>query len=303
MAERFGGKYSPNGSGAKAGAPGPARAPDQRRRTRAGGRINFLFLAPLPLLVLAFAQEPAGLAVNLAAFFVLSFSTWMTREGLIAQEAYEARTVARRPVLPRKIIGSVLMGAGLFVAGFGTEQNLFNGVIFGVLGAVLHTMAFGRDPLQNKGLDGVDGFQTERVARAVDEAERHLAAMAEAISRVGDRSLERRVAAFQDTARVMFRTVEQDPRDLVAARRYLGVYLLGARDATTKFADLFARSGNAQAKSDYELLLDDLEKSFAARTETLLLDDKSGLDVEIEVLRERLAREGVQASREISEGS
>ena len=48
-----------------------------------------------------------------------------------------------------------------------------------------------------------------------------------------------------------------------------------------------------QARADYEALLTDLEQNFAARTQKLLLDDRSDLTVEIEVLRERLDREGV----------
>jgi hypothetical protein len=89
----------------------------------------------------------------------------------------------------------------------------------------------------------------------------------------------------------MFRQVENDPRDLAAARKFLGVYLLGARDATIKFADLYSRNRDPQAREDYVALLDDLETNFATKTETLLLDDRTDLDVEISVLRDRLARE------------
>jgi 5-bromo-4-chloroindolyl phosphate hydrolysis protein len=258
-------------------------------------RVNLLFLAPAPLVILAFFREPVGLAWNLAAFGVLMLAAWLTREGLIAEEAYEARTVARRPAIPRKLMGSALTGAGLFAAAFGAGQGIAASVILGALGAVLHGMAFGLDPMKDKGLEGVDSFQTDRVARAVEEAEKHLAAMKDAILRANDRGLTDRVERFQATARQMFRRVEQDPRDLTAARRYLGVYLLGARDATVKFADIYARTRDPQVRADYEALLDDLEKEFAARTEKLLLDDRTNLDIEIEVLRERLEREGVQS--------
>jgi hypothetical protein len=88
--------------------------------------------------------------------------------------------------------------------------------------------------------------------------------------------------------------VEDDPRDLTAARKYLGVYLQGARDATAKFADIYARSRDQKARSDYIALLDDLERNFAARTEKLLIDDNSDLMIEIEVLQDRLKREGVR---------
>ena len=43
----------------------------------------------------------------------------------------------------------------------------------------------------------------------------------------GDPALETRLDRFTQTARRMFRTVEQDPRDLTASRKFLGVYLTG----------------------------------------------------------------------------
>lgn len=108
--------------------------------------------------------------------------------------------------------------------------------------------------------------------------------------------MERRVEQFQRTARELFRAVEEDPRDLSGARKYLSVYLRGASDATVKFADVYSRTGDAQARTDYSDLLDDLEQNFSARTRKMLLDDRSDLTVEIEVLRERLRRESVSSS-------
>jgi hypothetical protein len=77
----------------------------------------------------------------------------------------------------------------------------------------------------------------------------------------------------------------------------MGVYLKGARDATIKFADIYARNREPAARADYEALLSDLETSFTAQREVLLLDDRSDLDIEIEVLRDRLKQEGVSAKQ------
>ena len=294
MAQRFGGKFSPDQETAQ-GAPGSKW--HGRRKSRVGARVNLLFLVPLPLAFRAFWQEPTGLILTLAGLGLLLLAAWLTREGLLAQEAYEARRIAHRPAFPRKMAGSLFTGLGLFVAGYALRGgDLVSPMIFAVLGAVLHSFAFGLDPMKNKGMEGIDAFQQDRVARAVDEAEKNLKAMHEAILRAKDRKLETRVEQFQATAREMFRTVEDDPRDLTAARRFLVVYLLGARDATVKFADLYARTHDKQARADYLALLDDLEKNFAARTRTMLLDNKADMNVEIEVLRERLEREGVRAS-------
>lgn len=266
------------------------------RRSRSGARVNFLFIAPVPMLLVAFQSEPTGMFLKLVAFGIMMLAAWLTQQGLIAQDAYEARRVAKRPAIPRKIFGSVMTGIGLAIAGLDPQTfSLINPLLYFILGTVLHFAAFGPDPLADKGTEGMNDFQTDRVARAVDEAERHLAAMKDAIRRARVPALERRVGDFVETARGMFRVVEEDPRDLTSARKFLSVYLLGARDATVQFADLYARSQNEEAKADYEALLDDLESSFAQKTEKLLLDDKSTLDVEIEVLRDRLEREGVRS--------
>lgn len=289
MAQRYGDKFSP-------GSASHPKTPAGLRRSRSGARVNFLFIAPVPMLLIAFQMEPVGMFLKLVAFGIMMLAAWLTKEGLVAEDAYNARRVAKRPALPRKMFGSVLTGLGLAMSGLDPETlNLINPILFFLLGAVLHFIAFGPDPLADKGTEGMNEFQTDRVARAVDEAERHLAAMKDAIRRARVPALERRVGEFVETARGMFRVVEEDPRDLTSARKFLSVYLLGARDATVQFADLYARSQNEEARADYEALLDDLESSFTLKTEKLLLDDKSTLDVEIEVLRDRLEREGVHS--------
>jgi hypothetical protein len=292
MAQRFGGKYSPNNAAGKqgdapAGYVGATVDP-------VGARANLMFLPPVVLLFSALFGGALGLVTGLAGTAAMTLGAWLLRGGLQAEAAYNARKVARRPALPRKILAAVLAGAGVTLAGLTHESGLVASGLFGVATLGLHIAAFGIDPLAHKGMEGIDTFQQDRVARVVDEADAHLAAMTDALRRVGDRHINDRMARFQASVRKLIRTVEEDPRDLTAARKYLGVYLLGARDATVKFTDIYTSSQNAEAREDYLLLLDDLERNFDARTEKLMLDDRSDLTVEIEVLRDRLGREGVR---------
>jgi hypothetical protein len=285
MAQRFGGKFSPGS------APEP-NAFDGRTPAVPTGRITLMSLASLTFVWAAFTGDgPADLVLGLSACGALVLSAWLTREGLVAEAAFNARRMARRPAIPRKAFGAVLTGLALGVGGMMGQSGFVYPVLFGVIGAILHLGAFGMDPLKNKGMEGIDDFQSDRVARAIDEAEGYLRGMKDATLRANDRKVEARVDTFAAAARAMFRGVENDPRDLTAARKYLSVYLMGARDAAVKFADLYAQTRDPQALSDFDALLTDLETHFAARTQTLLSDNRTDLDVEISVLRERLQRE------------
>ena len=256
-----------------------------------------MFIPAIVLVATTFSDGAVPLTLGLAGAAIWVLSAYLLREGLKAEAAYNDRKVARRPAIPRKMFAAVGVGIGsalAVMAHLNAPGLSLAPVLFALCTAGLHLAAFGIAPLKSKGMEGVDAFQQDRVARVVDEAEKHLEAMTDAVKRAGDRQSAAKLEDFQGTARTLIRTVEEDPRDLTAARKYLGVYLQGARDATIKFADIYSRSRDRQARDDYIALLTDLEDNFAARTRKSLLDDRSDLNIEIDVLRERLSREGVR---------
>jgi hypothetical protein len=283
MAERFGGKYSPQGN-----RPQPTGATPTEVSPRGFWRANILFLTAFLFLFPAFGDDPGDMLMGLLAGGLIVLAAWLTREGLRAEAAFNARKLARRPGFPRKLAGAVLTGVALAVGGVIADHGLVIPALYAVVGALLHFGTFGADPMADKGMEGVDAFQTGRVAHAVEEGEKHLAAMQDAILRAGDRKLEKRVDQFAAAARTMFRTIEADPGDLTAARKYMSVYLMGARDATVKFADHYAQTRDASARTDFESLLTDLETTFAQKTTAFLSNNRTDLDVEIAVLRDRL---------------
>ena len=132
----------------------------------------------------------------------------------------------RRPAFPRKIVTSVLTGLGAALTSYRTQfleiwtesrVSLLSPVLFGAAATALQSVSFGLDPMNNRGMKGGDTFRQDRVARVVEDAETHLAKLTDAIKRTGDLRMESRVERFQDTARDLFCTVEEDPRDLAGA--------------------------------------------------------------------------------------
>ncbi|MEM9012043.1 MAG: 5-bromo-4-chloroindolyl phosphate hydrolysis family protein [Pseudomonadota bacterium] len=305
MAQRYGGRFSPGADPQAPTSPGTATPTPptggrfrNRRASNVSVRAILLFAAPVPLLFGAIAElmsgDALGMVAELGAYAVLTLAAWLTRDGLKAENAFNARKIAKPPVFPRKIAGSILTALGVGAAALlGWDQGLIGSILFGAVAGGAHLATFGLDPMRAKGIEGQNPFDTNRVAEAIERAETILKEIHEAAERFGDRALEGRVDRLAAAARDMFRAVEEDPRDLNRARKFLGVYLMGARDATIKFADLYARSRDAKARADYEALITDLEASFNRHREVLLVDDRSDLDIEIEVLRERLQQEGV----------
>ena len=200
---------------------------------------------------------------ELGGFAGLMLSAWLLNEGLRAEEAYAARAVARPPAIPRKLFAAVLTGVSIFGAGLlGLDQGLAGALAFGLVAAGAQLVAFGLDPMRRKGLEGVDEFATERIARAIDEAEalvRRPSTPRRGSATGGSRggstgSATRRGRCSASSSRTRATSAR--------ARTFLSVYLLGLRDATVKFADIWGRNRDPEARKQYEALLGDLETSF-----------------------------------------
>lgn len=295
MAERFGGRYSPGrprpGEGSAAPEAVREALREESRPDPVGARANLMWVPPAVAALAGLLGGPGALLLSLGGAAALAFGAWLLREGLRAEDAFRHRPAARRPAAPRKILAAAAagLGAGLLAAAGGWGLG---GALYGVAAAALHLAAFGLDPLRDKLPGGADPFQADRVARVATEAEGHVAAM-EAAAAGFDPALEARVGGFAALARRMIRTVEEDPRDLAGARRWLVVYLLGARDATARYAEVARRAPDPAARASYEALLADLEANFAGATAKMLEGGRETMDIEIKVLRDRLAREGL----------
>ena len=286
MSQRFGGKYSTSS------APAQDWSATRPKPSRVGTRLIALFA--IPVFVAGAFELTSGDVINAilewGAALGIGITAWLIAEGETAEAEYNDRQIAKPPSFPRKLFGSVLLGICVFVLFMGSgDQNFVNQVLISALAGALALISFGLDPMRAKGLEGDDSFERERVAVAIEKAETYIAETLEAAKRIGDRKLMARVESMANAVRTMFRAIEDDPRDLSSSRKYLSVYLKGARDATRKFADLYSRTKDEQARAEYEALLEDLETSFSKRRETLLVENRTDLDVEIEVLRERLA--------------
>ncbi|MEM9045649.1 MAG: 5-bromo-4-chloroindolyl phosphate hydrolysis family protein [Pseudomonadota bacterium] len=286
-AKKFGGDFSPGGA---------RQAPKFRNQkaSRVDIRGLLLFVLPTPILLGAIGtlgSNAVGSISMLGIYAILTLAAWLLREGQAAQAAYDARQIARPPAFPRKVFAAGLTGIGVFGAVFlsaGFDQ-LIQGLALGAIAVGAHIACFGLDPMSSKGVEGKAA--PDYVVEALDKAEARIAEITRLAREIRDREITDRVDGLMAQVREMLKLVEEDPRDLTRARRYFSVYLKGAEDATRKYAGSHERLDDPKLKTDYVALLAELEESFGRGREMLLRDDRADLEVEIEVLRERLDQE------------
>jgi hypothetical protein len=296
-ARRFGGAYSPGGPTPAGGTRRPPPRWSERAVRSPSLRVLLLFLAPTWLLFGAlgamFRGDGIGLLWLMGAYALLIGGAGLTRVGQTAAKAYAARAVARPPAWPRKLFGGVMIGLGVALCVLRATGAPVQAVIFGAVATGLHLVSFGLDPMRSKGIDGLDAEALDAAITRVETARELIGEMRTAAARFGDPALEAKVGRLAETAQDVLTRIEKDPRDLRRSRRFLAVYLVGARDATVQFAQNYDSSGEEAVRDKYAALLDDLETHFTNHRESLTGEDRTALDVEIEVLRDRLRAEGV----------
>ena len=100
MAQRFGGKYSPIPGMRGTGGSDPLPVPASQARHRFESRTKWVTIMASPLLMTAFFQgAPIEVATQIGGFGLIAAGMILTREGLQAEAAYDARRVARRPAV------------------------------------------------------------------------------------------------------------------------------------------------------------------------------------------------------------
>lgn len=276
-----------------------ARSFDQpQRRSVAGRKRTWLLMAlAFPLVLAGFVEIFDGNALgairDFGLFALFVAGARMIRDGLAIEAEYEARDFASAPAFPRKILGSALLGIAMFLTTLlGWDAGLLQSIAYGVLGFGASIWSFGLDPTKGKGYTTSTGVTPDMVIEALEEAEEKVVGIERAAREIADRPLRDRLARVTRRSRDILGRIEQDPSDLRRAKKFLKIYLDGALEATRKYArsqnDL---GGDTTMYVKFRTLLDDMEKEFDHQYEKLLTNDRIDLDVEIDVLADRLRRE------------
>ena len=257
-----------------------------------------LFLLPLPLLIAALAALATGqlgaVLANGAGFGLFLLGAVLARAGFRVEREYRRRALARAPRLPLKTLAGLVLSlaAGLTAfsaAGYGP----FTSLAFAVATLIGYLMCYGLDPRRDKFDARQIGISAEEVLAALEEGEQAIASIENARARLRNRELRDRLGRITAQARAILKGIEEDPKDLRRARKFLVVYLEGAQRVSEGYARTHSKLESGELEDNFRRVLDSIEQVFAQQQARLLEDDALDLDVQIEVLQKQLQQEGV----------
>ena len=136
-------------------------------------------------------------------------------------------------------------------------------------------------------------MKSEQVIEAITEAEAKLRDIERLAGGLHNRELTGRLGRIVAQGRAVLAQIEKDPSDLRRARRFLVTYLDGTRDVVRKYKEQQKDLVDTELAESFRHVLDTVERVFAEQEEVLKRNETMDLEVQIEVLRTQLEREGV----------
>lgn len=254
------------------------------------GILLYLFLVPLFMaLVLAlFQTNIKAFILNSFSFFLFLSVATLAKKGFVQEKVYHDSTFTKAPKLPYKMFAGYLLGGATFFTAFITGEQPFVKSLFLALIATLgYYLLYGFDPKKDK-LENLGDVSAEFVLESIKEAKAKLASVRENLNKIKDNTLHEKITQAVQKASHIIQTIQDDPKDVRVARKFLIVYLDGMKKVTQSYTELEESDITVDTKERLHALMDDVQEKFDQELVRLKNNNAFNLDVHIDVLKEQI---------------
>ncbi len=261
---------------------------------KTGIKGTLLFLMPLPVLIAAVIHLVKGhlfssiIAGALFAGFMIA--AMVARHGFKLESQFKKKKLARAPGTPFKSVAAVILAGTTGLTAFLlSDYGLFSSLLIGFVTLLGFYLAYGVDPRRDKTGNISLGVSADEVFEALEEAEIKIATIEKARENINNINFDQHLKRIIKKARDILTLIEEDPRDLNRARKFLKVYLEGTARVTESYAKTHGRDATTKVlDTNFQEVLDSIESTFDEQHQKLLRNDQLDLDVKIEVLKTQL---------------
>jgi len=258
-----------------------------------------LFILPLPLLpalIISLAKGDSNKTlIYLGAIVFFLTGAILARRGLLNEMDYVESRFASMP-FPLKTIAAILLS---LTTGFCAWLAAGHTPVFSVTVAGLTFLAFylsyGLEPKRKALYSGnPSGLDHETFLNMLNEAQEKIEKISRVSDHVDNTELKARLHRITTLAQQVIESLEQDPKDLHKARKFLYVYLDGAQKVSEGYAKTHEQANSKVLEDKFRNVLITIEDVFLKQQKRLLENDILDLDVNIEVLNQQMKQEGIR---------
>ncbi len=261
---------------------------------RTGFKGLLLFIMPMPVLFAAIVHLLKG-HITLSIISGLLFAGFMisaivARHGFKLESQFKQKKFSKAPGTPFKSVAAIILASTTALTAFLlTEYGLLESALFGGVTLITFYIAYGVDPRKDRTGNISLGVSADEVFEALEEAELKMASIESSRQNIRNIEFNRHLKLIIEKARGILTLIEEDPKDLSRARRFLKVYLDGTARVTESYANTQNKSASTAAlDQNFAEVLESIEATFDEQHKKLLENDQFDLDVKIEVLKAQL---------------
>ncbi len=256
------------------------------------------FLLPLPLVITLLAtlskNQFFAFAISLTAACMYGLSAYFLHRADYYQHKAKRRKWARPTRKPWRLSAAIFTAAATALLGyFVVDYDLLNAAGVAIIAFAGMLMLYGFDPHYEDHSKGQIGVTSDELIDALDEAEAKINSIEQSARKIDNIELSSRLNKVAQNTRGILDIIEDDPKDLRRARKFLKVYLDDAQKVAHKYSTAKHLQDNETLETNLSTVLGTIENVIEEQRQILLDDDVLELDVQIEVLQTQLKHEGI----------
>lgn len=268
------------------------QTPIQRDAASLDPGLNVLYLAAFPLVLWLFRESGAAFIVAVVEMTLFAFALRLISSGHRIQREYDLAEVAYRPRLPRKVLGSALIGVMVAVLAATHFSAAVIPLLLGLFGFGLGLSAFGIDPMQDKGLDNPEVLARLEAHDYLELVNDTLFELSERVASLGDAELTLQTDATRNMASRVVKALSGNREDLRRLRKPVDKFVEILSTEVGRLEQEWVGDSAAFARRRYLAKVKVLADSFDERARrTGVMAGRDAFDMEADMLIGRMPQE------------
>jgi len=254
------------------------------------GILLYLFALPLFLSVVIalFQTNIQAFILNGIGFTLFMGVITLAKKGFAQEAEYRTKTLAKAPKVPYKNIAGVLLGiTTLYSAYVAGDIPLLKSLFLALIAIAGWFLYYGADPKADK-LKNLGDISAEFVLETIHEAQGKLGVIRDHMKQIHDTALHHKLSGAVTQAEQILQTIQEDPKDVRVARKFLTVYIDGIAKVTESYTQLEEEQIDDVTKTRLHTLMDEVQERFDKELERLKGNNQFDLDVRIDTLKAQI---------------